>query len=58
MNAARILQPSTAQELIDTQWNVNFENAVVFTAGVAELIDTQWNVNVSAINRNERNIWN
>ena len=32
-------------ELIDTLWNVNFDEYVKFIVSVIELIDTLWNVN-------------
>ena len=37
---------STSLELIDTLWNVNFFERMIFMGKVGELIDTLWNVNI------------
>ena len=33
------------RDLIDTQWNVNYEKAYHMAEKERDLIDTQWNVN-------------
>ena len=38
-------------ELIETLWNVNFINVVMFLMKILELIETLWNVNMTYTGR-------